>query len=224
VELVVEQWNDLQSRIIGSPHLKVRKFHELWPHMLVHFHDDYPLPLRLVVIAMLVVCDTSECERIFSLMNDIKTAERSKMGTRTLRNLMLWHRMARKVEEDGTLSKTHLSCRDVPVMEIVKAYRELAGEAGRRPHRAFPVPLYEDEKGRTQAAKEAMAKALTGQVPVVEQDKAMNVDLPPLALPRETDNDAGTVDNMQAGGHFARWGEVAPENRGPDAGTRQMEA
>ena len=43
----------------------------------------------------------------------------------------------------------------------------------------------------------------------------MNVDLPPLPpLSRETDNDAGTVDNMQAGGHFARWGEVAPENRG----------
>jgi len=35
-------------------------------------------------------------ERIFSLMNDIKTAERSLMGTHTLRNLMLWHRMARK--------------------------------------------------------------------------------------------------------------------------------
>ena len=128
----------------------------------------------------------------------------------------------------GRSARPTSSCRDVPVMEIVKAYRELAGEAGRRPHRAFPVPLYEYEKGRTQAAKEAMAKALTGQVPVVEQEKAMNVDLPPLALPRETDNDAGTVDNMQAGGNFARWGEVAPENRGPDAGehlgTRRMGA
>ena len=33
------------------------------------------------------------------------------------------------------------------------------------------MPLYEYEKGRTQAAKEAMAKALIGQVPVVEQDE-----------------------------------------------------
>ena len=108
-----------------------------------------------------------------------------------------------RVEVDGDVPRGH-AC-----VLPRKAYREFAGEAGRRAHRAFPVPLYEYEKGRTQAAKEAMAKALTGQVPVVEQEKAMNVDLPPL--PRETDNDAGTVDNMQAGGHFARWGEVAAE-------------
>ena len=90
--------------IIDNIHLMNRKFHDLWPYVLVHFHDSYPLPLRLVVISMLIVCDTSECERIFSLMNDIKTAERSSMGTRTLRNLMLWHRMARKVNRHPSSS------------------------------------------------------------------------------------------------------------------------
>ena len=36
-----------------------------------------------------------------------------------------------------------------------------------------------------------------------------NAELPP---------DDGTVDNMEAAGHFARFGEVALPNLGPDAG------
>ena len=51
------------------------KHHEFWAHALVHFADEYPIVLRLVVLMLLVNADTSECERIFSLMNDIKTAE-----------------------------------------------------------------------------------------------------------------------------------------------------
>jgi len=34
---------------------------------------------------------TSEAERIFSLMNDIKTSERSRLGQRNLAALMFWH-------------------------------------------------------------------------------------------------------------------------------------
>ena len=150
LELVLEQWHDLQSRILGNAGLLNRRYHDLWPHMLIHFHKEYPLPLRLVVISLLVICDTSECERIFSLMNDIKTALRASLGSRTLRNLMLWHRMARVVEEDGTLGKEHLRCSDVPVMEIVAEFRKMVtGPNGRRPHRPFPVPKYEYEKQRT---------------------------------------------------------------------------
>ena len=48
--------------------------------MLVHYADEYPLPLRLVVFSIILPADTSECERVFSLMNDIKTSERSSMG------------------------------------------------------------------------------------------------------------------------------------------------
>ena len=56
----------------------------------------------------------------------------------------------RMVEEDGHLGK-HLSCRDVPVMEIVEAFRAMGGVRlrGRNSHRALPVPTYEYEKGRT---------------------------------------------------------------------------
>ena len=58
--------------------------------MLIHFSDEYPDILRLVVIALLIPTDTSECERLFSLMNDLKTVERSRLGEK-LSSLMLWH-------------------------------------------------------------------------------------------------------------------------------------
>ena len=51
---------------------------------LVQYADEYALVLRLVVISLLIPADTSECERIFSLMNDLKTAERNSMGQQNL--------------------------------------------------------------------------------------------------------------------------------------------
>uniref|UniRef100_A0A7S0L982 Uncharacterized protein n=1 Tax=Coccolithus braarudii TaxID=221442 RepID=A0A7S0L982_9EUKA len=98
-------------------------------------------------------------------------------------------------------------------MDIVCAFRKLAGEAGCRPHRCFPLPVYPYEKGRTQVAKEAIAKALAGQVQIV-QEKAgtSNAELP------EDIDAGGAVDAVQDGGNFARFGEPARVNLGPDAG------
>jgi hypothetical protein len=90
---------------------------------------------------------------------------------------------------------------------MIKAFRDLAGEAGRRPHRSFPVPVYEYEKGRTSEAKEAWSKALAGQVPVLEKEKEKAT--PQNAqLPQEMDAEV-TVDAATDGGHFARTGERA---------------
>ena len=103
--------------------------------------------LRLVVITLIVPADTSECERIFSLMNNIKTADRATMGQKNLTNLMLWHEMGKQ-----------LSAQDLPVMRILKEFREMAGPRGRTAHRPTGPPKYEYEKhrikpeGRTEAA------------------------------------------------------------------------
>ena len=44
---VVEQWVKMKAEIKGSDGLMSRKFHDLWAHMLVHFHDEYPrVPAR----------------------------------------------------------------------------------------------------------------------------------------------------------------------------------
>ena len=111
--MVLEQWREMKEEIRKEPGLNLRNFHDLWPHMLVHYTDEYNLVLRLVAIALLVPTDTSECERVFSLMNDLKTAERSLLKQETLKNLMLWHSLATKVV-DG--KRTHLDCMEVPVI------------------------------------------------------------------------------------------------------------
>ena len=119
--------------------LRSHKFHYMWARVLIHYSDEYPVVLRLVVIALLIPADTSECERIFSLMNDLKTAERERMGQQVLKNLMMWHSVAR-----------NLPCEKVPVMAILKEWRSMAtGERGRKPHRPQPPVAYEYEKNRS---------------------------------------------------------------------------
>ena len=110
---------------------------ELWARMLLQFGNEYKLVLRLVAVALIVPADTSECERIFSLMNNIKTVDRARMGQRNLKNLMLWHEMGKELEPE-----------QVPVMAILKEFRTLAGPAGRKAHRAANPITYEYEKHR----------------------------------------------------------------------------
>ena len=62
--------------------------------MLVQFTDQYRLVLRLDVISLLIPAETSECERIFSLM--------------------LWQDGERQQGKKG--KKERMNCRDVPVM------------------------------------------------------------------------------------------------------------
>ena len=50
---------------------------------------------------------------------------------------MLWHRMAKALKEQ-----------DVPVMAILKEFRAMTGEKGRRPHHPQDPIKYEYEKNR----------------------------------------------------------------------------
>ena len=72
--------------------------------MLTHFTDEYSRVLRLVVVALLIPADTSECERVFSLMNDLKTSERNMLGQASLKDMMIWHTVTKRLE-----------CKEVPV-------------------------------------------------------------------------------------------------------------
>ena len=155
-EMVLEQWEDLKAEI-NVPTLRTLTFHQLWANMLVQYADEYALVLRLVVISLLIPADTSECERIFSLMNDLKTAERNLMGQQNLKNLMLWHIMGYKTDAEG--KKVKMPCCDVPVMAILKEFRSMAfengGMLGRKAHRAAAVPKYEYEAATSAAASAA---------------------------------------------------------------------
>jgi hypothetical protein len=142
--------------------------------------------------------------------------------------LAVWHRMARIIEEDGRLGK-HLACRDIPVMEIVEAFRAMGGVRGHNSHRAFPVPTYEYEKGRTPQARETLTKFLAGQQPLpVQETSPANAALPQQGATgsgadgsgiAEEDCHMADVDAANDNGHFARWGEAAPQRRGELAGT-----
>ena len=61
------------------------KSDEFWARMLIHYSDNYSRVLKLVVIALLIPADTSKCERVFSLMNDLKKSERSRINQSTSR-------------------------------------------------------------------------------------------------------------------------------------------
>ena len=140
LEGLLDTWIDLKEEISKSPGLKQRPFKSLWSHMLVTFSGEYMSVLRLVAIMLLIPLDTSEAERIFSLMNDIKTSERSRLGQRNLANLMFWHYHGR-----------NMKAWEVPVQEILKEFHELVkgSKRGRQAHPAaapikYAFPLAED--------------------------------------------------------------------------------
>ena len=64
-----------------------------------------------VVFMLIIPVDTSEAERIFSLMNDIKTSGRSRLCQQNLAAMMIWHYHGRNMD-----------FKNVPVCEILKEF------------------------------------------------------------------------------------------------------
>ena len=84
------------------------------------------------VIALLIPADTSECERVFSLMNDLKTSGRNCINQSNLKNTMIWHTIAKG-----------LKCQQVPVQLILNEFRALGGIRGRKAHRGADPSKYD---------------------------------------------------------------------------------
>eukprot|EP00967_Tisochrysis_lutea_P122729 scaffold203379_cov27-Tisochrysis_lutea.AAC.1 len=73
-----------------------RAQHDRYHHRKAHGASDFPRRYEWLAkapdrgaIAMVMPVDTSEGERVFSLMNNIKTSERSRLNDENVRNLML---------------------------------------------------------------------------------------------------------------------------------------
>jgi len=157
LEEVLGQWAKLKREISKSSGLFVMKFVDLWPRMLTHFgdiSDGYNFILRLVVMMLLMPIDTSICERIFSLMNNIKTSERSTMGQGVLRNLMLWHSLAGDV-----------SMAEVPWISILKEFKLLSKDKPRHKHREFVNPTMATTYADPAAAGPSSAAGPTAPAP-----------------------------------------------------------
>ena len=123
---VLREWLELKREILQAQGLISRKFTDLWPHMIVQFGDDYPHVLRLAAFVLLLPVDTSECERIFSLMNNIKSNDRSRLSQANLRNLMLWHYHGKK-----------FTLQNFPWLSILKEFKLLTPNRKRQKHTAF---------------------------------------------------------------------------------------
>lgn len=87
---VMREWKALKKKI-QSTGQKTKRFKALWTDAILQYQDNYVNVLRLVIIMLLIPTDTSECERLFSLMNNIKTAKRAGLLTGKTQSLMMWH-------------------------------------------------------------------------------------------------------------------------------------
>ena len=85
--------------------------------------------LRLAAILLLLPVDTSECERVFSLMNLIKSFDRATLSQANLRNLMIWHYHGKKYTFEN-----------LPWLSILKEFKLLAPNGKRQTHAAFTRP------------------------------------------------------------------------------------
>ena len=59
-------------------------------------------------------------------------AERSSLGNVNLSNLMVWHFLGKD-----------LKCEQLPVMSILKEFRDMAGVKGRYAHKPSEPPVYD---------------------------------------------------------------------------------
>ena len=64
-------------------------------------------------------------------MNDLKTAERNRLGQANLTHLMIWH-----------LCSKGRACAELDVRPILDEFMRLAGTKGRKTHRGMNPPEY----------------------------------------------------------------------------------
>jgi len=90
---------------IGIERIASSSHSEFWRFMRMHYQERYPWFLRLVLIILLVPIGSAECERIFSLMNRLKTDVRNRMENGRLNDLMTVNRLAPSTLSDEELDE-----------------------------------------------------------------------------------------------------------------------
>ncbi len=91
---MLAQWEQMKQTIASNPQLSRMEFNVLWPRMPCSmpsrsgFVQQFSLVLRIVGIAVTFTVDTSGCEHLISMMNDLKTKFQERMGHEYLRDLV----------------------------------------------------------------------------------------------------------------------------------------
>ena len=88
VEEALHQWSRLKLELSGQPFF-VLPFRKFWEHVSAHYDtaNRYHTVLIPIRLTLLILMDTSCCERGYSHYNRIHTAERPNLEVSTVRNL-----------------------------------------------------------------------------------------------------------------------------------------
>ena len=151
---------------------------------------------------MCIGVDTSICERGFSLMNNLKTARRSRMGNELLRILMTICSLG---SEWADPSK-------IPVDEIIEEWRSQS-ERGR-----YEAAMWQ-EAGLEEAAANWTGGA-SGRSGCRSNSGGNGSNSAGNGGDGSDEDNTGEVDNLAAGGFFAYYGRAGTQqDRGEHAGT-----
>ena len=100
---LIEDWCVFKADIlrgdISNDKVRYDSFTDFWVFVNLHYERRYPYLTWLVKIIRIIPMGSAECERMFSLMNRLKTDLRNRIKTGRLNQLMTVNRLGPTVEE-----------------------------------------------------------------------------------------------------------------------------
>ena len=99
VDEAVREWQDLKRDLITTTQHRDLKFVEFWTWVFTHYENRYPNILKLICVVLIIVMDTSCCERGFALMNRTHTEERDRLKVETVNDLLMIMNLGPDVED-----------------------------------------------------------------------------------------------------------------------------
>lgn len=87
----MHQWERLKFETRSMEFFKSTTYVQFWEHLAAHFDKSitgYSEILKVAILVLLIITDSSCCERSYSLMNRIHTFLRNRLGVDTVRDLM----------------------------------------------------------------------------------------------------------------------------------------
>ena len=88
---------DIMGGDLGKDKASTYTFSNFWKDISLHHRARYPVLVWLVLITRLIPIGSAECERMFSLMNRLKTDLRNRIKTKRLDQWMRVNRLAPSV-------------------------------------------------------------------------------------------------------------------------------
>ena len=99
----MNQWKRLKFETRGMPFFRHTNYSQYWVHVATHFDTGnvtgYSEIIKVGLLVLLIILDSSCCERVFSLMNRIHTGTRNRMKFESVRNQLCISSLGPNVRE-----------------------------------------------------------------------------------------------------------------------------